>query len=134
MNPGSYIGTAPLSSQINPVHTLPPYNFKIRFNIILALSQGPSKCLLLSDFPTKTFVCITSSMPHPPDVITFQVQIKKLLLYNFLQPSVTSTLLDPSIIRNILPFILHDRNKVTTPLPKVHVSRNTRYETSNTCN
>jgi len=68
------------------------------------------------------------------DVITFRMQIKKLLLCSFLQPPVTSTLLDPSIIRNTLPFILHDRNKVTTPLPKAHVSRNTRYETNNTYN
>ena len=73
MKPGSYIGTAPLSSQINPVHTLPPYNFKIHFNIILALSQGPFKCLLLSDFPTESFVCINHIfhacyvplLPHP---------------------------------------------------------------------
>ena len=54
-----YIGTVPLSSQINPVHTLPQYNFKIHFNIILALSQGPFKCPLLSDFPTEILVCIT---------------------------------------------------------------------------
>jgi len=66
------------------------------------------------------------------DVITFRMQIKKLLLYNFLQPPVISTPLDPSIIRNTMPFILHDQ--LITALPKVNVSRNTRYETNNTCN
>ena len=43
------------------------------------------------------------------DVITFRVQTKKVFLYNFLQPPITSTLLDTSIIRNTLSFILHDK-------------------------
>jgi len=139
MEPRSYIGTAHLSSKINPVHTLPPYHFKIHFNIIPALSQVLSNASSFQIFrPEFLYVLLTSSMhaTYPShiillDVITFRKQIKKLLLYNFLQPSVTSTPLDPSIIHNTLPFILHE--KLITPLPKVNVSRNTRHETNNTC-
>lgn len=79
-------------------------------------------------FSDRILVCITSFMhaTYPThlillDVITFRKKNEKLLVENFLQPPVTFTLLDPSIIRNTMSLILHDSNKLITRLPKVNV-------------
>jgi len=51
-------------SQINPVHVLPSYLFKIHFNIISHLCQGPPSGLFPSDFPTKTLYTFLLSPIH----------------------------------------------------------------------
>jgi hypothetical protein len=46
-------------SQINPVHTIPPYFFKIHFNIILPLKPRSSESSLPFRLPNPNFVLIS---------------------------------------------------------------------------
>jgi hypothetical protein len=55
---------APVLSQINPVHTILLYLFKIHFNIVPSM-PGLHSRVFLSDFPTRH--CINfSSLPYAP--------------------------------------------------------------------
>ena len=79
--------TAPILSQLHPVHTTTSHFLKIHLNIILPSTSWSPIGLFPSGFPTKTFLH-TCHMPRPsrssrfyhPHNIGWEVQIIKLLI------------------------------------------------------
>jgi hypothetical protein len=96
----------PILRQINLVRSTPSYLSKIHFNIILPSTTR--------SFPLKSYMHSSSHhacyMPWPfhspwhghSNCTWWRVQLMKLLIMQFLQPPVTSSLFGPNILLSIL--------------------------------
>jgi hypothetical protein len=101
-------------SQMNPVHTLTPYSFKIYFNNILPSMPSSSIWSLLSGFLLSFYML---SLSNPPYLITQifgeEYKLWSCSLCNFLHSPVTSHLLSPNIPLRWEPmFHIHTKQQV----------------------
>jgi hypothetical protein len=85
----------PIVSQINQVHSLSLYIFKIHFNIVLVCISRPPACSYSSAFPTKTLHALLISSIHHTEQdgtsVTLQIRIRKALGWNYEQEIATLT-------------------------------------------
>ena len=105
----------PILSQLDPVHNPTTHFLKIHLNIILPSTPGSPQWSLSPRFPHQNPVYAspltnTRYMRRPshsrfyhPHNIGWGVQIIKLLICNFLQSPVTSSLLGTNILLNLHP-------------------------------
>jgi hypothetical protein len=98
-------------SQINPVHTIPPYLYKIHFNTIFPVRLNflvvsfllalPSKSYMRSSPPTRRDTCVDQLIPLDLIILNILGEVYKIRsssLCSFLQPPITSSLFGPNIL------------------------------------
>jgi hypothetical protein len=80
---------APVLSQMNSVHIVASYFYKIHSNIILPLTLRSSKWSLSFGFFYNNFVCISHLPSPPPPWASRVLHALTILIMHFLQPPVT---------------------------------------------
>jgi hypothetical protein len=93
-------------TQLNPVHNLTDCFLKIPFNVIHPPTFSSPKCSSHFGYPDCTFVCIFAPAGHLDLIIEIkfaeQYKLWSSSLCNFLNPSLTFSLLDSHILLSTL--------------------------------